>query len=36
MIPKKVKDHLDEYINQEVYVQLLLLKEKRKVQLIQQ
>ena len=22
MIPKKVKDHLDEYINQEVYVQM--------------
>ena len=22
MIPKKVKDHLDEYINQEVYVQI--------------
>ena len=30
MIPKKVKDHLDEYINQEVYVQLAIIKGKEK------
>ena len=28
MIPKKVKDHLDEYINQEVYVQIAIIKGK--------
>ena len=31
MIPKKVKDHLDEYINQEVYVQIAIIKGKEKV-----
>ena len=31
MIPKKVKDHLDEYINQEVYVQVSIIKGKEKV-----
>ena len=30
MIPKKVKDHLEEYINQEVYVQIALIKGKEK------
>ena len=30
MIPKKVKDHLDEYINQEVYVQIAIIKGKEK------
>ena len=31
MIPKKAKDHLDEYINQEVYVQIAIIKGKEKV-----
>jgi hypothetical protein len=30
MIPKKVKEHLDEYIYQEVYVQIALIKGKEK------
>ena len=30
MIPKKVKDHLNEYINQEVYVQIAIIKGKEK------
>ena len=30
MIPKKVKDYLDEYINQEVYVQIAIIKGKEK------
>jgi sugar-specific transcriptional regulator TrmB len=31
MIPKKAKDHLDEYINQEVYVQIAIIKGKEKI-----
>ena len=31
MIPKKVKDHLDEYISQEIYVQIAVIKGKEKV-----
>ena len=31
MIPEKIKDHLEEYINQEVYVQIALIKGKEKV-----
>ena len=31
MIPQKVKDHLEEYINQEVYVQIAIIKGKDKV-----
>ncbi|MDA9631090.1 hypothetical protein N9S64_00225 [Candidatus Pelagibacter sp.] len=31
MIPQKVKDHLEEYINQEVYVQISVIKGKEKV-----
>ena len=31
MIPKKVKEYLDEYINQEVYVQIAIIKGKEKV-----
>ena len=31
MIPKKVKDHIEEYINQEVYVQIAIIKGKEKV-----
>ena len=31
MIPIKVKEHLDEYINQEVYVQIAIIKGKEKV-----
>ena len=31
MISQKVKDHLDEYINQEVYVQIAIIKGKEKV-----
>ena len=31
MIPKKVKDHLDEYISQEIYVQIALIKGKEKI-----
>ena len=31
MIPQKVKDHLEEYINQEVYVQIAVIKGKEKV-----
>ena len=31
MIPKKVKDYLDEYVNQEVYVQIAIIKGKEKV-----
>ena len=30
MIPKKAKDHLDEYINQEIYVQIAIIKGKEK------
>ena len=30
MVPKKAKDHLDEYINQEVYVQIAIIKGKDK------
>ena len=30
MIPKKVKEHLEEYINQEVYVQIAIIKGKDK------
>ena len=30
MIPQKVKDHLEEYINQEVYVQIAIIKGKDK------
>ena len=30
MIPKKLKDHLEEYINQEVYVQIAIIKGKEK------
>ena len=30
MIPKKVKDHLEEYISQEVYVQIAIIKGKEK------
>jgi hypothetical protein len=31
MIPLKVKEHLDEYINQEVYVQISIIKGKEKI-----
>ena len=31
MIPKKVKDHLDEYISQEIYVQIAVIKGKEKI-----
>ena len=31
MIPQKVKEHLDEYINQEVYVQISIIKGREKV-----
>jgi hypothetical protein len=31
MIPKKVKKYLDEYINQEVYVQIAIIKGKEKI-----
>ena len=31
MVPKKIKDYLDEYINQEVYVQIALIKGKEKI-----
>jgi hypothetical protein len=31
MIPQKVKEHLEEYINQEVYVQISIIKGKEKV-----
>ena len=31
MIPKKVKDHIEEYISQEVYVQIAIIKGKEKV-----
>ena len=31
MIPKKTKDHIDEYIAQEVYVQIAIIKGKEKV-----
>ena len=30
MIPQKVKEHLEEYINQEVYVQVAIIKGKEK------
>ena len=30
MIPEKVKEHLDEYIHQEVYVQISIIKGKEK------
>ena len=31
MIPQKVKEHIEEYINQEVYVQIALIKGKEKI-----
>ena len=31
MIPQKVKEHLEEYINQEVYVQISVIKGREKV-----
>ena len=31
MISQKVKEHIDEYINQEVYVQIALIKGKEKI-----
>ena len=31
MIPKKIKDYLDEFVNQEVYVQIALVKGKEKI-----
>tara|TARA_B100001250_G_scaffold265592_1_gene229071 strand:+ start:136 stop:657 length:522 start_codon:yes stop_codon:yes gene_type:complete len=31
MIPQKVKDHIEEYISQEVYVQIAIIKGKKKV-----
>ena len=31
MIPKKVKDHLEEYISQEIYVQIAVIKGKEKI-----
>ena len=31
MIPQKVIDHLDEYISQEIYVQIAVIKGKEKV-----
>ena len=31
MIPKKVKDYLDEYINQEIYLQISIIKGKEKL-----
>ena len=31
MIPQKVKEHIDEYINQEVYIQIALIKGKEKI-----
>ena len=31
MIPLKVKEHLDEYINQEIYVQIAIIKGKEKI-----
>ena len=31
MIPQKVKDHIEEYISQEVYVQISIIKGKEKV-----
>ena len=31
MIPEKVKDYLEEYVNQEVYVQISIIKGKEKV-----
>ena len=31
MIPPKVKEHLEEYINQEVYVQIAIIKGKEKI-----
>ena len=31
MIPQKVKDHIEEYISQEVYVQIAIIKGKEKV-----
>ena len=31
MIPDKVKDYLEEYVNQEVYVQVSIIKGKEKV-----
>ena len=34
MIPQKVKDHLEEYISQEVYVQVAIIKGKEKVSTI--
>ena len=32
MIPQKVKDHIEEYISQEVYVQIAIIKAKKKFQ----
>ena len=31
MIPKKVKDHLEEYVSQEIYVQIAIIKGKEKI-----
>ena len=31
MVPLKVKEHLEEYINQEVYVQIAIIKGKEKI-----
>ena len=31
MIPKKVKDHLEGYISQEIYVQIAVIKGKEKI-----
>ena len=31
MIPKKIKEHLDNYIHQEIYVQIAVIKGKEKV-----
>ena len=31
MIPQKVKDHIEEYISQEVYVQIAIIKGKEKI-----
>ena len=32
MIPQKVKDHIEEYISQEVYVQIAIIKGKERFQ----
>jgi len=31
MIPQKVKEHIEEYISQEIYVQISIIKGKEKV-----